>query len=292
MRFDVLSLFPDIIDSYTKESIVASAIAQSKIELNTYNPRDYSQDKHKKVDDTPYGVGAGMLLQIQPFLDCFLDLAAKSSSGLEKLQLEDYYPISNEALSLKSELSLNSVHPESRDYEVIMFSPRGQRMTQDLVYSLASKKQLVMMCGRYEGFDERLRNIVSLDVSLGDFVLTGGELPALTLIDVVTRVLPSVLGDDHSSVAESFNSALDILELDLADFTKAEKKELLGDLAKYGVKDLDELASIKLLEYPHFTRPANFRGYKVPEVLSSGDHKKIAIWRLKEAFRLTYMLYL
>ncbi|NQY80751.1 MAG: tRNA (guanosine(37)-N1)-methyltransferase TrmD [Candidatus Caenarcaniphilales bacterium] len=280
MRFDVLTLFPEIIKSYTNESIIGNALAESLIEMNSFNPRDYSLDKHKKVDATPYGGGAGMLLQIQPFLDCFLDLAKQSKTSLCNLKLEDYYP--------KGIESFVSPHLNDRDYEVIMFSPRGERLNQAMIKDFASKKQIVMLCGRYEGFDERLRNIVSKEVSLGDFVLTGGELPALTVIDAVTRVLPDVLGDDHSAIAESFNSALDILEISLDEFTKAEKSKLLSELEIYGVKDLNELGQTQLIEHPHFTRPADFRSYKVPEILKSGDHKRIALWRLKEAFRITY----
>lgn len=280
MRFDVLTLFPEIIQSYSKESIIGNAIAKSLIELNSYNPRDYSLDKYRKVDDTPYGGGAGMLLQIQPFLNCFLDVSKQSRTTLSNLKLEDYYPENVD--------NYVSPHLDERDYEVIMFSPRGERFNQSMVKDFTSKQQIIMLCGRYEGFDERLRNVVSKEVSLGDFVLTGGELPALTLIDSVTRLLPNVLGDDHSALAESFNTALDILEIGLDELTKAEKNKLLSELEVYGVKNLNHLGEIQLLEYPHFSRPADFRSYQVPEILKSGDHKEIALWRLKEAFRITH----
>ncbi len=282
MRFDVLTLFPEIIKSYSKESIIGNALNEALIEIHSHNPRDYSLDKHKKVDDTPYGGGAGMLLQIQPFLDCFLDVSRQSETSLANLKLEDYYP--------ESVGNFVSPHSVQRDYEVIMFSPRGERFNQNLAHDFASKEQLIMLCGRYEGFDERLRNIVTKEISLGDFVLTGGELPALTVIDAVTRILPDVLGDKHSVIAESFNSALDILEISLDEFTKAEKKNLLNALQVFGVNDLSELSSIQLIEYPHYTRPADYRTYKVPEILCSGDHKKIALWRLIEAFRITYKI--
>ena len=206
MRFDVLSLFPEIINAYSQESIIKNAIEADLIDLNLCNPRDYSLDKHKKVDDTPYGGGAGMLLQIQPYLDCFLETIRQSNTALKDFRIDDFYPEANDRLGF--------MYPQEREYEVIMFSPRGERFNQEIAQELSTKKHLVMLCGRYEGFDERLRNIVSKEISIGDFVLTGGELPALTVIDAVARLLPSVLGDSHSAVAESFNSALDIFDMD------------------------------------------------------------------------------
>lgn len=266
MKIDVLSLFPELISNYCKTSILGIAQEKQLYELALHNPRDFSKDKHKKVDDTPYGGGAGMLLSCQPFFDCLESVLRSRSIPCESL----------------SEGVLE--HPENRDYEVILTTPSGETWTQELAQEFSKKKNLVILCGRYEGFDQRIRNLASRDVSVGDYVLTGGELPALTLIDSVLRLVPGVLGDETSKDFESFSTINYLDEFEALGVTKRELNEFLEES---GLGSKSDLMKLKLLEHPHYTKPADFRGQKIPEVLQSGDHKKIFLWRLKEAIRFT-----
>ena len=214
MRFDVLTLFPEFIQSYCEFSIMKRAKEGDVITLNTVNPRDFTEDKHKKVDDTPYGGGAGMVLMPQPYIDAY--------DSVEKLE--------------------NSI--------TVMLSPQGEPLSEKLVLDLAKYDQIVMLCGHYEGFDERIREIIKpKEISIGDFVLTGGELPALCLMDAVSRKIEGTLGKIESAHDDSFSNGL--------------------------------------LEYPHYTKPRDFRGYKVPEVLLNGNHKEINEFRLAQQIERT-----
>lgn len=214
MRFDVLTLFPEIITNYCSYSIMKRAKDAEIISVNTINPRDFTLDKHKKVDDTPYGGGAGMVLMAQPYVDAY--------ESVEK--------------------SYNSI--------TVMLSPQGEPLKEQLVNELASYDQIIMLCGHYEGFDERIRDIIKpKEISLGDFVLTGGELPALCLIDAVSRKIEGTLGKIESADEDSFSNGL--------------------------------------LEYPHYTKPREYRGLKVPEVLLNGNHKDINEFRLCESIKRT-----
>ncbi len=214
MRFDVLTLFPEIIQSYFNYSIMKRAKEGEVVSLNTINPRDYTEDKHKKVDDTPYGGGAGMVLMPQPYVDAY--------DSIEKLE--------------------NSI--------TVMLSPQGEPLNENLVMDFAKFDQIIMLCGHYEGFDERIRQIIKpKEISIGDFVLTGGELPALCLIDAVSRKLEGTLGKIESAHDDSFSNGL--------------------------------------LEYPHYTKPRDFRGYKVPEVLLNGNHKEINEFRYNQQLERT-----
>lgn len=214
MRFDVLTLFPEIIESYCNVSIMKRAREGDVYSLNTINPRDFTLDKHNKVDDTPYGGGAGMVLMPQPYIDAY--------DSVEKLE--------------------NSI--------TIMLSPQGEPLNEKLVLDLAQYNQIIMLCGHYEGFDERIREIIKpKEISLGDFVLTGGELPALCLLDSVSRKLNGTLGKIQSAEDDSFSNGL--------------------------------------LEYPQYTKPRNFRGYKVPEVLLNGNHKEINEFRQNQQIERT-----
>ena len=209
MIFDVLTLFPEIINSYCDVSIMKRAKDNGIFEVRAINPRDFTLDKHKKVDDTPYGGGAGMVLAPQPYIDAF--------DSIEKLE--------------------NSI--------TVMLSPQGEQLNENLVLDLANYNQIILMCGHYEGFDERIREIIKpKEVSIGDFVLTGGELPALCLIDAVSRKIKGTLGKIESAEEDSFSNGL--------------------------------------LEYPQYTKPRDFRGYKVPEVLLNGNHKEINKFRLEQ----------
>lgn len=214
MRFDVLTLFPDMIIDYCSQSIIRRAIESQVIFINTVNPRDYTEDKHKKVDDTPYGGGAGMVLMAQPYVDAY-----ESVQKFEKTK-------------------------------TIMLSPQGQPLNDKKVNELAQYEQLILLCGHYEGFDERIRDIIQPEeISIGDFVLTGGELPALCLIDSVSRKIDGTLGKIESAEDDSFSNGL--------------------------------------LEYPHYTKPREYRGLKVPEVLLNGNHAEIEKFRYNQQLERT-----
>lgn len=214
MKFDVLSLFPETITDACNFSIIKRALLEKRIEINAINPRDFSADKHKKVDDTPYGGGAGMLLSCQPYLD-----------------------------------ALNSIEKKGEAQTIIM-SPQGKTFNQEMAKEFATKDQLIIICGHYEGFDERIiEKSGAIEVSIGDFVLTGGEFPALCIIDSVTRLLKGVLGDDESAEYDSHYDGL--------------------------------------LEHPHYTKPREYDGLKVPDVLLSGNHEKIKEWRRLQQFIVT-----
>lgn len=214
MRFDVITLFPDMILDYCSQSIIGRAIESRIIYINTVNPRDYTEDKHKKVDDTPYGGGAGMVLMAQPYVDAY-----------ESVQ-------------------------KSEKTKTIMLSPQGQPLNDKKVNELAQYEQLILLCGHYEGFDERIRDIIQPEeISIGDFVLTGGELPALCLIDSVSRKVDGTLGKIESAEDDSFSNGL--------------------------------------LEYPHYTRPREYRGFKVPEVLLNGNHAEIEKYRYEQQIERT-----
>ncbi len=214
MIFDVMTLFPEMIESYCGFSIMKRALEAGVIKVNTINPRDFTLDKHKKVDDTPYGGGAGMVLMAQPYVDAYESI----------------------------ERSENSI--------TVMLSPQGEPLNDNLVNELAGYEQIILMCGHYEGFDERIRDIIKpKEISIGDFVLTGGELPALCLIDAVSRKIEGTLGKIESADEDSFSNGL--------------------------------------LEYPHYTKPREYRGLKVPEVLLNGNHKEIAEFRLQQSIERT-----
>lgn len=214
MRFDVMTLFPEMIEAYCGFSILKRAVEAGVISVNTVNPRDYTLNKHKKVDDTPYGGGAGMVLMPQPYVDAY-----------ESIE--------------KGEKSVT-----------VMLSPQGEQLTDGVVNELANYSQIVLMCGHYEGFDERIREIIKpREISLGDFVLTGGELPALCLMDAVSRKVEGTLGKIESADEDSFSNGL--------------------------------------IEYPHYTKPREFRGLEVPEVLLNGNHKDIAEFRLQKSLERT-----
>ncbi|MED3978076.1 tRNA (guanosine(37)-N1)-methyltransferase TrmD [Priestia megaterium] len=217
MKIDVLSLFPSMFDGVFGESILKKAQEKNAVKLNVVNFREYSTNKHQNVDDYPYGGGAGMVLTPQPIFD-----------AVEKLTETAKKP------------------------RVVLLCPQGERYTQAKAEELAAEEHLIFICGHYEGYDERIREqLVTDEISIGDYVLTGGELGAMVVIDSVVRLLPDVLGNNHSAVQDSHSTGL--------------------------------------LEHPHYTRPADFRGLTVPEVLMSGNHKKIEQWRQKESLKRTLL---
>ncbi len=218
MKFDVMTLFPDMVNTVLGESIIGRAKNAGIISLECHNIRDFSLDKHKKTDDTPYGGGMGMLMSCQPIYDCAQSI-------------------------------LNSI-PESAKKRIIYMSPRGVLFNHQTAKRLSEYDNLIFLCGHYEGVDQRIIDeIVDEEISIGDYVVTGGEIPACIVIDAVSRLIPGVLSSDECYEAESIASGI--------------------------------------LEYPQYTKPREFMGRSVPEVLLSGDHKKIERWRLEEAVKIT-----
>ncbi|MCP3771718.1 tRNA (guanosine(37)-N1)-methyltransferase TrmD [Paenibacillus sp. MZ04-78.2] len=217
MRIDVLTLFPAMFDGVFTSSILGKAREKGLVGLNTVNFRDYANNKHNTVDDYPYGGGGGMVLKPEPLFAAVEDV----TSGLESKP------------------------------RVILMCPQGESFSQKKAEELAAERHLIFICGHYEGYDERIReHLVTDELSIGDYVLTGGELPAMVVIDSVVRLLPGVLGNETSAVTDSFSTGL--------------------------------------LEYPHYTRPANFRGWEVPDVLISGHHGNIEEWRRKQSLERTW----
>ena len=211
MKIDILTLFPNMFDGFINESIIKRAINANKVTINIHNIRDYSKDPHKKVDDYGFGGGAGMVLMPQPIFDAVDDLKTKDS-------------------------------------KIILMTPQGIKYDQKMAYKLVNEKHLIIICGHYEGFDERIRSIVDIEISIGDFVLTGGEIPAMAISDSIIRLINGVIEED-SHINDSFND--------------------------------------DLLDYPVYTHPSDFRGMKVPDVLLSGHHANIAKWRMEERIKRT-----
>ena len=214
-KFNIVTIFPEMFSSPFKESIIKRAVERRIVEINIYDLRNFTHDRHKVTDDYPYGGGAGMMMKPEPLAKAIEELNRESKS------------------------------------RVILMTPQGDRLTQSRVKKMSQENRLTILCGRYEGIDERIRaHFVDDEISIGDYILTGGEIPAMVLVDAIVRLIPGVLGDEASTEEDSF--------------------------------------SYSLLEYPQYTRPENFRGFKVPDVLLSGNHEKIRRWRRKESLKRTY----
>ncbi|MFD1267720.1 tRNA (guanosine(37)-N1)-methyltransferase TrmD [Paenibacillus motobuensis] len=223
MRMDVLTLFPEMFEGVFQSSILGKARDKGLVALNAINFREYAGNKHGTVDDTPYGGGGGMVLKPDPIFHAVEDL-----------------------------LGRKGIEATGKAPRIILMCPQGETFTQRKAEELAQEEHLIFICGHYEGYDERIReHLVTDELSIGDYVLTGGEIPAMTVIDSVTRLLPGVLGNETSAVTDSFSTGL--------------------------------------LEYPHYTRPVEFRGWKVPDILLSGHHANIELWRRREALRRTWL---
>ena len=216
VHFSVFTLFPEVLEPYLQTSILQRAIQRDLVGVDTYNIRDWALDRHHVTDEEPYGGGGGMVMKPGPVFAAVESVLGSPPQG-----------------------------------PVILLTPQGRRFDQTIAQALAAEPRLALVCGRYEGVDERVReHLVTDELSIGDYVLTGGELPALVIIDAVTRLLPGALGDPQGALDDSYASGL--------------------------------------LEYPHYTRPADFRGWQVPEVLISGDHGRIARWRREQALLRTW----
>ncbi len=218
MRIDILTLFPNMVKGPLKESILKRAQEKGLVKINVLDIRSFTHDRHRTADDAPYGGGAGMVLKPEPIFEAMESIKSKIKNQKSKIK-------------------------------VILMTPQGKRFDQGMAKGLAREKHLVFICGHYEGIDERIKRMVTDEISIGDYVLTGGELAALVVIDALVRLIPGVLGKEESIICDSFYSGL--------------------------------------LDYPHYTRPGKYRGMRVPKVLLSGDHKRIARWRRKEALRRT-----
>lgn len=213
MRFDVLTLFPDLFQGYFTQSLLKLAIDRGLVEIHLWNIRDWAKGKHKSVDDRPFGGGPGMVIMPEPVFDCVEAVQAKAAEA----------------------------------GQLILLTPTGERLTQEVVRELSTHKRHLLLCGRYEGFDERIRiGLKPREISIGDFICNGGEVPAMVVIDTVIRYVPGVLGDEESAIDESHSEP-------------------------------------GRLEYPQYTRPREFRGMEVPEILLSGDHGAIAQWRKEQS---------
>jgi tRNA (guanine37-N1)-methyltransferase len=213
MKFDIITIFPEIFNSYFNESILARAKKEKLIDINTHNLRDYAEDKHQTVDDTPYGGGAGMVMKVEPI-----------HKAVEVIKNDN----------------------KNKKTRIILFAAKGKKYTQRDAERLAKYDNLIMICGRYEGVDERVvENIADEEISIGEYVLTGGEIPAMAVVDSISRLVPGVLGNPESLSEESFS---------------------IGD-------------SSSDKEYPQYTKPEEFNNWKVPKILTSGDHEKIKKWR-------------
>ena len=217
MRFDILSVFPDMVKPALSESMIGRAVDKGILDIRLHNIRDYTKDKHRRTDDTPYGGGWGMVMTCQPIMDCH-----------------------------------RAVVGDDKDVLTVYMSPGGKVLTQKMAMKLARQKRIVILCGHYEGIDQRvIDSIVDEEISIGDYVLTGGELPAAVLVDCVSRLIPGVLPDDECHEDESIESGL--------------------------------------LEYPQYTKPAEYEGMKVPDVLLSGHHANIVKWRRRKAIEKTFL---
>lgn len=211
IRIDILTLFPSMFDGFLNESIINRAIKRNLVQINVINFRDYTLDPHGKVDDTPYGGGAGMVLTPQPIFDAVEDLKTETA-------------------------------------KVILLTPDGKTYNQEMAYSYSKEEHIILICGHYEGFDERIRTLADSEISIGDYVLTGGEIPSMVITDSITRLIDGVI-EKESHEYDSFNN--------------------------------------NLLDYPTYTKPRDFRGMKVPDVLTSGNHKEIEKYRLEQQIKRT-----
>ncbi len=238
MIIDIITIFPEMFAPVLNESIIKRAQQKGKVKIHIHDLRIYSSDKHRKVDDRPFGGGSGMVMNAEPIF-----------KAVEKIRAQFAFALSELRRTRRSTKCVGGEHKSTKT-QVILLCPQGKMLNQKVAKKLAKHKHLILICGHYEGVDERVREyLADEEISIGDYVLTGGELPSMVLVDAIVRLVPGVLGDKNSLNFESFEG--------------------------------------NLLEYPQYTRPADFRGFKVPAVLLSGDHNKIEAWRKKEAVKKT-----
>ena len=259
MLFDILTIFPDLIYNYADDSILGRAQKKKLIEVRAHNFREFTTDKQRHVDDHPYGGGPGMILQVQPIFDCLKALKA----------LRNKEPSSAKATAGKQAAGSKRFQIQNSTFKILLMDPAGKKFDQRMAEKYSKLDRLILIAGRYEGFDARIHKLVDERVSVGEYVLAGGELPALTIVEAVARLIPGVLGNKKSLEEETFGKKVSSI--------------------KYQVSSNDKIINTKYLipnthkEHPQYTRPENFNGWKVPKVLLSGDHGKIAEWRRKKS---------
>lgn len=262
MRFDIITIFPNIFDSYFGESILKRAQESGKIDITVHNIRDWATDKHKTTDDIPYGGGAGMVMKIEPIYRAVQALTEKGEWISENGEQET---------SDKMQTRTESGEQRAENTRIILFSAKGKQFTQSDAERLSKYDRLIMICGRYEGVDERVaEHIADEEISIGEYVLTGGEIPAMVVVDSIARLLPGVLGNEGSLLEESFSVSEKGGQGWISAFAGMTKRETDRIESKMGTMER---------EYPQYTRPEEFNGWKVPQVLLSGNHKKIQEWR-------------
>jgi len=238
MRIDILTIFPKMFRAVLNESIIKRAQAKGKVKISVHDLRDFSDDVHRKVDDRPFGGGPGMVMRPEPIF-----------SAVEYILSQRGYTHNNKSRCRRQSAG-GKAQEAKRKAHIILLSPQGAKLNQGIAKRLIKKKHLILICGHYEGIDERIRRfLVDEEISIGDYVLTGGELPAMVIVDCIIRMIPGVLGEKKSLQFESFEG--------------------------------------NLLEYPQYTRPAKYKGMRVPGVLLSGDHNKIEQWRKTQALKIT-----
>ncbi|QQE81239.1 tRNA (guanosine(37)-N1)-methyltransferase TrmD [Alicyclobacillus sp. SO9] len=244
MRIRVLTLFPEMFTGVLNESIIKRARDEELVDIEVVNFRDYATDKHRTVDDYPFGGGAGMLLKPAPIFDAVDSVIASLDNHVTSLH--------QDAARMDVDTRINGDTESAKGREIVLMTPQGAQFTQKMAQELSQLDDLVLICGHYEGFDERIRSFVATkELSVGDFVLTGGEIPAMAVMDAVVRLLPGALGNEASAEEDSFASGL--------------------------------------LEHPQYTRPADYRGHTVPAVLLSGNHAKVAQWRHEQSLYRTWI---
>jgi len=258
MRFDLITIFPDFFAGPLEHGIVRKAREAGLIEIHLQDLRVFTKDRHRTVDDRPFGGGEGMVLKPEPLFEAVEFLLSKSVGGAE----------------VRPELDSNTA--------IVLLSAAGKRFTQETARRYAQLDRILFICGRYEGVDERVaEHLATEEVSIGDFVLSGGELPAALIVDAVTRLLPGALGNEASSQNESFSPSEQSAESPPAKRTQHPEKLGTGAVA------LPASTESLLLDFPHYTRPAEFRGWKVPDVLIGGNHAEVAKWRREQALEKT-----
>jgi tRNA (guanine37-N1)-methyltransferase len=249
MQFDVLTLFPEMFSGYLGQSLLRLAILRGLVDVRLHDIRRWAEGKHQSVDDRPFGGGPGMVLKVEPVVQCVEDvrrfgrLRRAEQSPQPKVESQEVEPEETEKSRSAS---------GGDDAHLIMLTPQGRPLNQGIVAQLAQHERLILLCGRYEGFDERIRWILRPDeISIGDYILGGGEVAAMVVIDAVARLIPGVLGDEESNLTDSFSGGR------------------------------------RLLEHGQYTRPREYRGLSVPEVLLSGNHEQIAAWRAFQSYQRT-----
>ncbi len=268
MQFDILTLFPDIIYNYTEEAIVGRAQRNGLINVSAHNFRDFSGNKWGHVDDKPYGGGPGMILRVEPIYECLKAIGALSLRGGVRTTTKQSLASTAKASSKSTGLLRRSAS-RNDNTKVIVMDPAGKKFDQRMAEKFSKLDRLVMVCGRYEGFDARVYELADERVSVGDFVLAGGELAALSILEATSRLLPGVLGNQESLVEETFGRNVKLPMTNVKSTSKSKAQNF----------DIGNLSFDITKEYPQYTRPEEFMNMKVPQVLLSGDHKKIGEWR-------------